>query len=51
MRTAAIHLAEHFIRDWTRIVVKKCSVFGQHCEFSQAVVPIVSIQYATLTWG
>jgi hypothetical protein len=51
MRAAAIHLAEHFIGDWTRIILKKRAVFGQHREFSGAVVPIVSIQYATLTWG
>jgi len=44
MRTSAIHFAEHFIGDRTGLVLKKYAVFGQHREFSEAVVPIVTMR-------
>ena len=43
MRTSAIHLAEHLIGDRTGFVLKKHAVFGQHREFSKAVVTIMII--------
>jgi hypothetical protein len=49
MRAGAIHLAQHFIGDRTGLIFKKCAVFGQHREASEAVVPFVTIQRNVLT--
>jgi hypothetical protein len=48
MCAGAIHLAEDFIRDRTRLVLKKCAVFGQHREASEGVVPMVTIRCTAL---
>ncbi len=40
MRTGTIHLAERFVGDGTRLVLKKYAVFGQHRDLSDAGVPV-----------
>jgi hypothetical protein len=50
MCAGAIHFAEDFIRDGTGLVLKKCTVFGQHRETSESVVLMKTIRCAALTW-
>jgi hypothetical protein len=47
MCVGAVHFAEDFIRDRTRLVLKKCAVFGQHREASETVA--VTIRCTALT--
>jgi hypothetical protein len=44
MCAGAIHFAEDFIGDRTWLVLKECTVFGQHREASESVVPMVTIR-------
>jgi len=48
MWAGAIHFAEDFIADRTGLVLKKCTVFGQHREASETVVPMVTIRCVAL---
>jgi hypothetical protein len=48
MCAGTIHFAEDFIGDGTGLVLKKYAVFGQHCEASETVVAMVTIQCAAL---
>jgi hypothetical protein len=50
MGAGAIHFAENFIGDRTGLVLKKYTVFGQHRDASESVVPLVTIRCAALTW-
>jgi hypothetical protein len=49
MCVGAVHFAEDFIGDRTRLVLKKCAVFGQHREASETVVPAVTIRCTALS--
>jgi hypothetical protein len=51
MHAGAIHLAEDFIGNGTGLFVQKHMAFGQHREFSGAVVPKTNIRRAALRWG
>jgi hypothetical protein len=48
MCISAIHFAEDFIGDRTRLVLKKRAVFGQHRETSEKVVPAVTFRCTAL---
>ena len=50
MCACAIHFTENFIGDGTGLVLKKCTVFGQHREASESVVLMVTIRCAALKW-
>ena len=49
MRAGAIDLAQHLIRDRTGFVFKRYVKFGHHCEVSEAVGPMMTINCFALT--